>query len=318
MSFMSEQEKLAQLMNAGNPEAESFDSADLLTQSLLNQLGGVSQQKLQEVQEEIVARGEQLDYTPISSFSSEGRTAHNHNPEPQKDLRLIKTISVIHKGLIDVFERSGLNSGIEGNLVTLIEATAAVLNYLGEPTTRFEPLRHLSGLKPPNMVKNANKVLETTLSCYNLGEVSGQSVSDDGSVINIVFSGKSGEIEYVAHGEVSAHSWEGSEAIDYIYTPGSGKMSIKAYEGGKWVDKSDNKNYLINWELEEKDLSLEGNPTDNSNNSTVEELEVIASEENLSDKQEVLSQSLNNDLNDEDEEIEFPISDSDDTVDSDI
>jgi hypothetical protein len=308
---MTEQEKLLALYNAGqvNPEAEAFDSADLLTRNLLQTLGRPSQQKIAEVEQEIVAGGAELDYAPITSFSSNGRTTYtNADTEPQKDVRLIGALKNVHAGLIDVFERSGLNSGIENNLVNLIDTTGACLNHLGEATEKFEPLRHLSGLQAPNMVKNANKVVETTLNCYKIGSIEDQFVSDDGSTIEMVFAGKYRDIEYKAFGRVIAQSWEGSEAIDYIYTPGKGKLSVKAFEGGKWVDKSDH--YDIKWTLEEKDLTLEENEEVNPNNSTVHETELITSEKISEEKKEVLSPSSNNEVVDDDEEIgDFPISD---------
>jgi hypothetical protein len=324
MRDMTEQEKLAQLMSAGtgNAEAEAFDSADLLTQGLMNQLGGVNQHVLAEVQQEIASRGEHIDPSPISSFSSEKRAPVQGAPQvPQKDVKLIKTLKVVHQGLIDVFERSGLNSGVEDNLVHLIDAMSACLNYLSEPTEKFEPLRHLSGLQAPNLVKSAERVVDTTLNCYKVGKVESHEISEDGSTIKIAFTGKHREIEYNVLGEVTAKYWEGNEAIDYIYTPGSGKMSIKSFEGGKWVDQSDNRNYQICWELSETDTSLppvtaeENNPfTEESdsvsvNNDTVEEIDTIATEENTSDKEEVSSQSLNNGFNEDDEDIAFPISD---------
>jgi hypothetical protein len=307
---MTEQEKLLALHRAGttDPDAD-FNSADLLTQSLLQTLGRPSQQKIAEVEQEIVSSGDELDYAPITSFSSNGRTTYtNANAEPQKDVRLIGALKNVHAGLIDVFERSGLNSGIENNLVNLIDTTGACLNHLGESTEKFEPLRHLSGLQAPNMVKNANRVVETTLNCYKAGQVEDQTVSDDGATIEMIFAGKYRDIEYKAFGRVTAQSWEGSEAIDYIYTPGKGKLSVKAFEGGKWVDKSDH--YDIKWTLEEKDLTLEGNEEVNPNNSTVHKTELITSEKISDEKEEVLSPSLNNEVIDDDEEIgDFPISD---------
>ena len=305
---MTEQDRLLALYKAGNvdPNAD-FDSADLLTQSLLKQLGRPSAESVAKVEQEIVASGDELDYAPITSFSANGRTVHSHAPDPQKDVRLIGVLKKIHGGLIDVFERSGLNSGVEGSLVNLIDSTSACLNHLGEVTERFEPLKHLSGLQAPNMVKNASKVVETTLNCYKIGSIEEPTISDDGSSIEIVFSGRNRNIEYKAYGKVEAKSWEGSEAIDYIYTPGSGKMSVKAYEGGKWVDKSDH--YVINWTLEEKDLSLEENEEGSTNKTTVDELGLITSEKISEEKEEVLSLSSNNEIDDDEEIGDFPISD---------
>ena len=310
MREMTEQEKLLALYRAGerNDEAGDFDSADLLTQGLMSQLGRPNQQKIMEIEREIVSSGDELDHAPLTSFSGNGnnnRKTVQAQQEPERDLRLIAALQKIHSGLIDVFERSGLNSGVEGSLVNLIDVTGSCLVHLGERAERFEPLRHLSGLEAPNMVKNANKVVETTLTCYKIGSVEESVVSDDGSTIEIVFAGKSRNIEYRAFGQVEAQSWEGSEAIDYIYTPGSGKMSVKAFEGGKWVDKSDE--YTINWTLEEKDTSLEGKTEVTVNNSTIEKMETVVSEKISEDKEGVSSTPLNNE---DDEEIgDFPIND---------
>jgi len=306
MNELTEQEKLARLVRAGNPDAEQYDSADLLTQGLLKELGRPNPQVIAQVEQEIVASGDELDYAPIGSFSGTGTTVHKHAAEPQRDVKLISTLKRVHGGLIDVFERSGLNSGVEGNLVDLIDTTGACLNYLGETTAKFEPLRHLSGLQAPNMVKNANKVVETTMSCYKIGSIEGHQISDDGSEIQIVFSGKYRNIEYKAFGVVTASSWEGSEAIDYIYTPGSGKLSVKSFECGKWIDKSDK--YEVKWTLEEKDLNLEEKAQENPNNSTVER-EIVASEKISEEKEEVFTPTSNNDFDDDEEIGDFPISD---------
>jgi len=324
MREMTEQEKLAALYRAGHSDEAEFDSGDLMTQHLLRSLGAPSAARVSEVEKEIIASGEELDHAPIATFSSQGKRVVTSSSEPQRDERLIGALKQVHAGLVDVFERSGLNSGVEKNLVGLIDLATACLNHVGERTPQFEPLRHLSGLQAPNMVKNANKVLETTLNCYKIGSITEHNVSDDGSEITICFSGKQGEIEYQAFGRVAANSWEGSEAIDYIYTPGSGKMSVKAFEGGKWVDKSDH--YSISWTLEENDPTVDeessglGNPDEisfeevleekqkkNANNTTVDEK--VVDEKISEDKKEVLSSSLNNDFDDDEEIGDFPICD---------
>jgi hypothetical protein len=303
----TEQDKLLALFRAGSSsDAEEFNSTDLLTQSLVQQLGRPSQAKISEVEQEIVAKGEELDYAPITSFSSNKRNNEvPSNPQPQENEVLIGVLRKMHASLVDVFERSGLNSGIESSLVTLIDSAGSCLTFLGESTHKFEPLKHLSGLQAPNMLKNASKVLETTLNCYKLGEITESKISDDGSVIEIVFSGKSNDTEYKAFGEIQASSWEGSEAIDYIYTPGSGKMSVKSFEGGKWVDKSDH--YHVTWALEEHNPH-EGKEVFASVNEFDDGVEEEINEKKLEDKKEVPIPPLNNDL--DDEEIgDFPIND---------
>jgi len=341
MREMTEQEKLSNLLRAGNPEAENFNSADLLTSRLMEQLGPPSQSKVKEIQQEIVSSGDDLDYSPVSTFSSSENSKRiaQKQEEPQKDVRLIGVLRKVHGGLVDTFERIGLNSGLEDNLVNLIDSVGACLAYLGDPTEKFEPLRHLSGLQAPNLVKNAGKVVETTLNCYKIGEVESHKISKDGSEIEIVFSGMQGNIRYKAFGVVSSESaWEGSEAIDYIYTPGSGKMSVKAFEKGRWIDRSDE--YSISWTLEENDVLsnenlespsvlveeklsqpeaiddlvakeevLKEKSETNLNKSAIEEQEKVTTGKISNNKKEVEEVVLNNDFDDDEEIGDFPISD---------
>jgi len=298
-SELTEQEKLARLMGKED-NVEEIDSADMLTQGLLKRLGGANPKYLQVIQEEIDASGAVSDYTPISSLSASKRTAN----EPKKDEKLILALKSIYAAQIDIFERIGLNSGVEEILTAIINRTAACIKYLGEPIEEFKPLSHLSGLGSPDMIKNANKVIDTTIQCYRLGKIVETNISEDGSSIDIVFSGRSGNIEYKVYGQVSADSWEGSEAIDYIYTRGSGKMSVKTFESGKWVDKSDTTLYDIRWELEEIDLSEKNNPS-------IEKNEIVDNEKNITNKKEVKVAILNNkdkgnddgDEDDDEEEI---------------
>ena len=305
---LSEQEQLARLVGTGGMDRQPLDSADMLTKGLLERMGGVNSRVLNEVQQEIAAKGDTADFTPVSSFSARPESGSKEAPV---DSRLVITLKNIYHGLIDVFERSGLNSGVEDELVTLIKKTGACIQFLGEPVEEFKPLSHLSGLQAPDMVKNANKVVETTNQCYKLGKIEETTVSDDGKKIGIIFSGQEGDMTYKAFGQISARSWEGSEAIDYIYVPETGgKMSVKTYEGGKWVDKSDTGVYDIYYDLEEIDLSVEGKTKDDEkytsseNNITVEsDVEV---EKNIPQKEEVQPTTLNNE--DDDEEIgDFPI-----------
>jgi len=106
------------------------------------------------------------------------------------------------------------------------------------------------------MTKSAQQVVERTKNCYKRAKIEDVSISESGQVIGIVLQGNDENIgmAYRAKGTLTAKSsWSGTEAIDYIYTPTAGKMSVKVLEGGKWVDKSPN--YKIQWELQEVDLN---------------------------------------------------------------
>jgi hypothetical protein len=302
MNELSEQEQLARLVSGDEVNREPLDSANMLTQGLLDRMGGVSNRILNEVNQEIEASGDTADHTPVSRFAAPSDGSNGAKP----DAKLLVTLKNIRHGLIDVFERSGLNSGVEDHLVNLIEKTSACIQYLGEPIEKFKPLSHLSGLQAPDMVKNANKVVDTTIQCYKLGEIDDTTVSDDGRNIGIVFSGEERGMKYKAYGTITARSWEGSEAIDYIYVPETGgKMSVKTFENGKWADKSDNGQYDIYYELEETDTTVEGNSQDDENNTSSENDITIQSdvevEKNVPEKKEVLPDASK--YEDDDEEI---------------
>ena len=302
---LTEQEQLARLVSDdGGLDKEPLDSAHMLTQGLMKRIGGVDGRMLNQVRSEIEASGNTTDHSPVSRFSSDDNSTAT--PVQQIDPNLVITLKNIHAGLVDVFERSGMNSGFEDKLVTMIGKTGSCIRYLGDEVDEFQPLSHLSGLEAPDMVKNANKVVDTTLQCYKLGKIDDTSISDDGRTIGIIFSGTEHGVNYKACGTITATSWEGSEAIDYIYVPSSGgKMSIKTFENGKWIDKSESEHYDIFWELLENDVVVEGNDTKEENKSSNEKSVIVESDDqvgkNISQKEEEQPEPLNNE--DDDEEI---------------
>jgi hypothetical protein len=86
-----------------------------------------------------------------------------------------------------------------------------------------------------------------------IGNIDDMQIGKDGKEVSIKISGQVGDINYLVSGKISGSDWQGNEAIDYVYTPGSGRMSVKAFEGGKWTDKSES--FDVYWELEEIDNS---------------------------------------------------------------
>lgn len=320
MRELTEQESLARLVGKKS-EVEEIDSADLLTQGLLKGMGGANPAFLNQVKREIESSGDAVDHAPVSRFVKQGEVSQE-KASPKKDEKLINVLTVIHQGLIDVFERAGFNSGFENQLTPLIDATGACISYLGGSVEKFEPLKHLSGLEAPNMSENALKVIETTKRCYKLGKVVDSKLSDsDSNSILIIFSGEKNGVKYLAYGKISAKSWDGSEAIDYIYTSGAGQMSVKSYKNGKWVDVSSDSNYNIYWELEEVNEDEESDQVEGENEEVeVEEEEIeedfnfeeystLIEEENekkIINKKEESFVIANNE--DDDEEIgDFPI-----------
>lgn len=186
----------------------------------------------------------------------------------------------------DLIRMYSYTSGGDDGLTKNINALGLCINDLGGQIEKFDPIASVSGLKAPNFQKNAERVIETTKSCYSLGEVSDSSIEEDGQRIDITFSGSDGKMNYAAKGQItSKEEWHGNEAIDYIYTPGEGRMSVKAFDNGQWVDIGDN--FEICWEL----IETEGDTPE------------IVSEKDASSEKDI-AVSVENNL---DEEDDFPI-----------
>ena len=171
---------------------------------------------------------------------------------------LMLNLYAVRDGLIESFETISLNTAVASNLANHINKLGSCIRDIGGRVDDFIPLEHVSGLKTPDINLNAKKVIETTKQCYTLGEITKAKIENDGQTIFIQFEGKEENIVYKARGTVTASlSWKGNEAIDYIYTSGSGRMSVKSFENNRWIDNSNNNDYNIYWELDEINLETE-------------------------------------------------------------
>jgi len=153
--------------------------------------------------------------------------------------------------MIEEFNKIGVGSSSSLVLTCSINQIGSCITKLGGVANNFDPLDYVSGLEDLDSDYNVKQVITTTKKCYKLGKII--EASNDGNEITIVFSGNSGNKKYISKGIISSKIWRGNEAIDYIYTPGEGKMSVKAYENGKWIDRSSDSQYNIYWELEESE-----------------------------------------------------------------
>jgi len=255
----TELEQLARLV--GNPNLEPIDSAELIEDSLRASLGGISPDKIREMEEEIRNSGNAVQTPQLknvissrlkakTSETSESSTVNNSSME-----KVLLFLYETREGLVEAFETCNINSKTSSLLTGQINRVASCIRYMGGEIEEFEPINHVSGLVAPNFYKNAQKVIETTIQCYSLGEIEDAKVQDNGKKILISFAGTSGKVSYRVDGYITSEEWTGNEAIDYIYTPNSGKMSVKAFENGRWVDRSDSGKYKIVWQLEESDVS---------------------------------------------------------------
>jgi len=169
---------------------------------------------------------------------------------PPNAEKLLLNLYEVRDGLLESFPVIK-SSNLSKSLIGHINVLASCIRELGGEAEDFDPIKNMSGLQTPAMVKTAERVIETTKLCYTLGKVENAFVKDDGKSIIVSFIGENDDITYKATGTITCkNKWLGNEAIDYIYCTGSGKMSVKALnENGVWIDKSNN--YNVYWELEE-------------------------------------------------------------------
>ena len=245
----TELEQLARLVS--NPDLEPIDTAELLDSGLRASLGGVSPDRVRDMENEIRNSGSTVE-TPqlkkMASHQTDSPITTNASME-----KVLVSLYDTREGIVEAFETCNVNSKTAKILAGQINKLASCIRYMGGDIEEFEPLNHVSGLSAPNFYKNAQKVIETTIQCYTLGEIEDAKVLDNGKKITIVFTGTSGNVNYRAAGTITSEEWTGNEAVDYIYTPKEGKMSVKAFENGRWVNRNDPDKYKVVWELEESD-----------------------------------------------------------------
>lgn len=254
----TEQDRLADLIR--DDEKEPVVTGDLLADGLKAQLGNVHPSQIEAIANEIESQGDIVISSVIKTGA--GRVIQGNSTIPQRQAsseKILLTLYDVRDDLVDAFGECSFNSYLAKCLTNQINKIASCIVNMGGQAEAFEPLNHVSGLKMPDLVKNAEEVIQRTMQCYKLGTVKEAKIKEDGKEINIVFEGVDGEVKYTASGRIITKGWTGNEAIDYVYTPNSGKMSVKAFEGGRWVNKSnlekDKENYKISWELTEDDKS---------------------------------------------------------------
>ena len=197
--------------------------------------------------------GSTLPEAGTESLSATAESVLQQDPNKNYSTEaLLTNLFEVHDEMTGLFSTVHHSSVTAHNLTQTINKVASCINLIGGKMERFSALDHVSGLQAPDLKKNATKVIDTTKQCYTLGQVSDDLIDNSGKTINLVFSGNEGPVHYKALGTITAHGgWNGNEAIDYVYTPSSGKLSVKAFESNRWDDKS--AHYEISWELEEYD-----------------------------------------------------------------
>jgi len=200
-------------------------------------------------------QGKMANHPPVTASSQSNKSSqisqiqpNDTNIVPGAESLLINLFEV-RDSLIDTFSSLDIHSTSATKLTDNINKIGASIISLGGSIDDFDPMEHVSGLQMPNLQKNASRVIETTKQCYSLGQIEGEILSNDKIVMT--FSGSENNTLFKAKAKIGSYNgWSGNEAIDYIYTPGAGKISVKAFQDGRWVDKSNS--YSISWELTEE------------------------------------------------------------------
>jgi len=259
-------------------DREPLDTKDMLEKGFFDRLGKTPKTTPKVVSQDITAAKEQ------------------YNTE-----KLLLNLFEARDGLTETYSKIGISTYSQ-NIVDSINKIGECIRSLGGESETFDPFVHMSGLKSPNLNKNAKRVIENTIEAYTLGKIEDAKIADDGKTITMAFTGQQDNIDYKAVGTLVANkAWVGNEAVDYLYSLNSGKMSVKSpSDDGKWIDKS--ANYKISWELFENEANLNVMASEGDNTQIKKEGKV---ENNAEIKKEVENDTLNNI---EDEEIgDFPI-----------
>lgn len=268
--------------NDYSDEREPLDTKNMLEDGFFARLGKVGKAPI---------KSEVVESIEIAE------TKKHHNTE-----KLMISLYEVRDGLIETYSKMGLGACSQ-NVVDNINKLGLCIGSLGGSVDKFDPFIHLSGLQAPNMVKNAKRVLENTIESYSLGKIGDAKITEDGKTITIAFTGQQDNIDYKAVGTlVASKSWVGNEAIDYLYSPGEGRMSVKTFsDDGKWIDKSSS--YKISWELYENEADLDVMPTEGYN----AEIKKAGKNNNIPEIKEEVKNTTENNI---DEEIgDFPIED---------
>jgi hypothetical protein len=274
------------MSNSDNVEdREILNTKNMLEDGFFANLGKIS--KNPAVQKETTKEtAREVALSPSSQFNTE---------------KVLMGLFEARDGLVETYAKIGMGAYSQ-NFIDGINKIGSCIKALGGEVENFDPFTNMSGLQAPNLVKNAKRVIENTVEAYSLGKVSDANISQDGKIITMTFTGQNGTTNYKAVGTLTANkTWTGNEAIDYIYSTNSGRMSVKSFsDDGKWVDKSGN--YRIEWELFEKESSFDVMPTEGEN------IRQAGTDKNSVEiKEEIINTESNNDI---DEEIgDFPIED---------
>lgn len=258
MKEKTEQQRLAELVQNQNSE-EPIDTGSILAENLKAIVGSPDASIMQQV----ISEENDLDLPSkkpkeIISNSKEFNKSDREQISTKENFpreKIMMQLYDVRDNLIESFSTCDFNSSTSRNIASNILKIGNCIHELGGDVEIFDPFNYISGLSKPSENDTAKEVIKRTIECYNRGKIIEAKIQPESKEIHIVFSGLEGNTEYTAVGRVKAKNWMGNEAIDYVYTPNSGRMSVKAFINDGWINQSENENYEISWELNEVNLS---------------------------------------------------------------
>jgi len=143
---------------------------------------------------------------------------------------------------IGLFEALSSDTRVSSDIESLIHVVERLEEACGIKIKKFEPLRHMSGLRTRDTLDNANRVLDNTRANYDMHLINGMESAMSGThpAIKIAIVGEQGGKGFVAHVSVVAKKdFGGSESIDYVHASPKGLFSIKRFERNRWIDVSE-------------------------------------------------------------------------------
>jgi len=165
-----------------------------------------------------------------------------------------KMASGIKMRAIELFKRVS-GTGVSKEVESLIREIEKMEASLGVKVDKFDPLRHMSGLKIREPLENANRVVDNTIGNYDMHIIDSieSRLSANRPSIAISVVGSQNNKGFVARSVIVANrDFSGSEAIDYVHASPRGLFSIKRFEKDRWVDASDE--FKIRHKIVEFDL----------------------------------------------------------------
>ena len=154
---------------------------------------------------------------------------------------VVSSIENLKGDLIAMFQEMCSNAVLASRMEGMIRRIEDIQQSMGIEFNLFDPLSNMSGLKSGEALENADKVISNTLKHYRLYGVSSitSTVGQFGPTILLSLFGEDKDVGFEVDAFIAAKSdFNGNEAIDYVWSPDGGRMTVKARTNGAWRDMS--------------------------------------------------------------------------------